>query len=196
MLLKLTFCLLLPFVTTAYEANATITVTTASPLHIWFAFSLWEGNTSPFHYHGPLVTTGQHTLRMNTSTQIAGSSSNGNFWQLYLAAYGNGESNTLTVTQIVATALNISLLKVDSSVYDRHVWEGSPFNWDCDTSVIGCCVVQFGLNNDGTNVNTKRTPCNDLYGFESSREGFLPTVEPTSFPTLIPTMIPSLVNNI
>ena len=182
-----------------YSYNMTITVDTTSSLHYWYRFGGWfHSNTSNFntyetswYYYGPFGAIGKHTLYIydiNVSLHNAGS------WQLDLGAYGNNELNLLTISRIVWSRTNSSLL---NHALDHYIWDGSgtenneTYEWYCNTPSSGCCFVRMGLFSDEAWFGgTPRNPCNDFEQFESDKAGVIPTIKPTYNPT-IPTIDPS-----
>lgn len=159
--------------TFCFVHNTTLSVSNASPLDLWYALEISPGYWTPWHHLGP-ISSGSHDLSMITSTDITGTleDSDDNYrYYFYLAAYGDGSSHTLSVTGIVwdEPSDSCTACKEWTSTYD----------WVCDASTDGCCVVGFRFTQDNNFWEDIRDPCNDYDDFESSRETMAPTPVPS-----------------
>ena len=143
-----------------YNYNMKITITTPSSLQIWYSFANSASNPiySPWHYHGPFDNIGTYTLPMNASFE-----SINKYWGLLLASCGNNQSNFLRISNIMAPF-----------PYNNLSWSLGYYEWNCNTSSTGCCVIMFPLNsNIALYDNIQPNPCNDYQNFESNREDII-----------------------
>ena len=153
-----------------------LTVSDGTDLKLWYRFRDYDSEQSPWHYLGALDSSGTYTFTMDTSTTVSAT-----YYRFYLGSYGLGYSDSLTINSF----------GLDNGNTNEVVDYGTGYTWICDTETTGCCVIYMRAYQDDVYDEQTYDPCNDLYEFESNREGTIPTVEPTDKPTIVPTNEPT-----
>ena len=159
--------------------NISFTFDNASPLHLWYGIDVYQGSSSPWHYLGP-VNAGTTEISMTTDTQITGSSSQStNYFGVYIAAYGNGQTEILNIDEVVIHEPS------ESCENCKDFTPSESYGWECESSVTatGCCGVYLSMWYDTGYTPFNENPCNDQWSFETAREGNIPTTEPTNKPS-------------
>ena len=173
----------LPSARSAYTYEFTLITTSTTDLVLWYQFREFYQEKSGWYYIGPLSSSGNHSLTMNSDIEI---SSSEHLYRFYLGAYGLGRSDSVVIESFI--------YEYESS-YDGAVWQPSQaFNWTCHTETSGCCVIYLTNSGDYVYDEDTQDPCNDLYEFESNQKENAPTDAPTTSPTLqtsVPTVQPS-----